>query len=291
MRQDLAVNLLEDALLDNPPVSSIAVDMLYAARQEQRSVTVYMLGAALAGDIPPPSEAEVKAYYQTHTNDFIAPEYRSISYVSISDNDVRNKVHVSEDDLQSAYRERIEEFKRPERRVVEQLLYNSEDKARHALTLLKGGECVEDVAKDTDILNKKALSLGEVEHSNIIEAAADTVFSLPEGGIAGPIKSPFGWHLFYVQKIIPPSVASFDNVRATLEKDLHQRASDDAINALATKFEDTLASGSTLKEAAGDLGLKMTSIGPVDRQGKTTDGSRVKDIPEYDKFLETAFKT
>jgi len=291
IRQEMAINLLADTLTGVMPVSDTAARMLLEAREEQRSVTIYSLSPSLVTDVGQPNESQIKAYYDSHNRDFTAPEYRTLSYVTISSADVPANTALSEDALKAAYKERLDEFKRPERRQVEQLLYSSEDKARAAMDMIKSGKSFEQVGKSTDIMNKNALSLGKVEHGNILEKAADAVFSLKAGETTQPIESPFGWHIFYVSTIEPPSVAPFEEVRPALEKDMKQRNADDGLSKLANTLEDALAGGSTLQEAAKTLGLKVIAVGPVDRAGHTPEGNKAKDLPDFPTFLTTAFKT
>jgi len=290
LRQDMASNLLSDTITARAPVLDIAARTLLAAREEGRNISLYSLKPTLIVTMPAPNEAQLKAYYEVHTNEFTAPEYRIASYVTISSANVKD-AKVPETELQAAYNEHKDEFKKPEQREVEQLLYSSEDKANKASELLKAGKSFEQVAKETDILNKGALSLGKVERGKIIENAADQVFLLQKGQATAPIQSPFGWHIFRVTAIEPPSVSTLDEVRPQLEKELGQHTADQALNNLANHFQDALAGGASLAEAAHDDNLKVISVGPVDRQGNTLEKTVAKDIPTLDKFLDVVFKT
>lgn len=290
VRQDMASTLLVDTLTAVVPVTDIAAHTLFEARGEGRSVTLYSLKPAAMSSIPVPEDAQIKSYYDAHAHEFTAPEYRSASYVTIGSANVGKDVRVSEDELKTAYKERLDEFRRPEKRGVEQLLYSSKDTADKASALLKGGKSFEDVAKTTDAMNKNALTLGKVERGGVIESAADRVFSLKAGEFTEPVQSPFGWHIFKVVSIDPPSVASFEEAKPVLEKDMASRGADDALNKLANRFQDMLAGGSTLTEAAQELHLKVISVGPVDRTGKTPDGGKAV-LPELDKFSDLLFKT
>jgi len=290
LREEMAVSLLIETLVALPPVSDTAAQTLLEAREEGRNVTFYSLKPSLVSNVPQPDNAQIKSYYESHNKDFTAPEYRTISYVTITSASVKNGA-VSEDDLKALYKERIDDYKRPERRKVEQVLYSSEDSVRKAAELLKSGKPFDRVAKETDALNKDNLLLGNVEQRNILENAADAVFSLKVGAVTDPIQSAFGWHIFRVTAIEPPSVAPLDEVRPALEKELKQRNADDGLNKLANQIQDALAGGTPLQEAAKEFGLKVTAFGPVDRQGKTLENAKSSEVPELDNFLDVAFKT
>ena len=291
LRQEMASALLVDTLVINVPVPDIAARTLLAAKEEQRGITLYELKPSLITALPVADDKQLKAYYDAHPLEFTVPEYRTVSYVTISNANVSKDVKASDEELRAAYKEHLDQFKKPEQRVVEQLLYASEDKATKAGFLLKGGKRFEQVAKETDVLNKDALSLGKVERSKIIEKAADKVFSLKQGQVTAPIQSPFGWHIFHVSAIEPARVLPFEEVRPVLEKELAQDVGEQALNKLANQFQDALAGGSTLAEASHEFGLKVESVGPVDRQGNPPENTKPSALPQLDKFFDIAFKT
>jgi len=290
MRQDMAAALLRETLVASVPVPTAAARALFDVREEQRAVTLYTFGPSLVDSIVQPDIAQLKAYYDAHSREFTAPEYRTVSYVTIAAGDVKENAAAMEDELQAAYKERADEFKHAERRTVEQLLYSSKENAEKAKLLVTGGKSFAAVARETEILNKDAVSLGKVERSKIFEGAADAVFSLKNGGVTDPIQSPFGWHLFHVTAIEPAATASFEEVKPMLEKDLKQRGNDEALNKLANKLEDALAGGNTMAEAAKELGLKVQSAGPFSHTGDAPEGGKAKGVPDFDKFLDTVFK-
>lgn len=289
LRSEIGLNLLVETMTANVPVSDTAAKVLLEAREEGRNMTLYALKPSMIGNVPAPGEEQIKAYYESHSREFTAPEYRTVSYVTLSADNV--KPESGDTDLQALYKERMDDFRHPERRKVEQLLYSSEEDARKASDMLKSGKSFEQVAKETNVMNKNSVSLGKVEKNAVLEAAADKVFSLPAGGVTEPIQSPFGWHIFHVSEVEPPSVSTLEEVRPQLEKEAAQRGIDAALNKLANQLQDTLAGGTPLQDAAKEAGLKVMTVGPVDHQGKTLENAPSKEIPDLEKFLEVAFKT
>ncbi|MDE3016017.1 MAG: SurA N-terminal domain-containing protein [Pseudomonadota bacterium] len=292
LRRDMASALLLDTLSAAVPDFDEAARTLYAAQEQRRTATFYHLRPSLITDVPNPTEAEANAYYQAHQAAFTVPEYRRVSYVTFSAASLPGKPEtVPVEELKRMYADQISEFHRPERREVEQLLYDSRDKAEKAEALLKSGKNAEQAAREIPVLNKGGLSLGKVDKNGIIDAAADKVFALKPGQFTAPIKSPFGWHVFIVSAIDPPSVTPFSEVRPQIEKEALQRDADDALNQFANRLQDALAGGATLAEAAHDLGLALKTAGPFDRQGVAQAGGEAGGIPDLDKFIDTAFST
>ncbi len=290
LRRQTSASLIVDSLDTRVPIADAAVRTLYLGRQQQRSFTLYIMDHSLVGNVGQPDNAQIEAYYNEHGEQFSAPELRSLSYVTFTSADAKDGNTVSEDELQAAYHERIDEFRHEERRKVEQLLYSTEEKAKEAFAMAREGKNFAQVAQDTKAINKDSLSLGLVDRKNLLDAAAEKVFTAEKGGVIEPVQSPFGWHIFRVVSIEPASTSPLKAVRAELEKDLKRQKTDEAANRLANTLEDALAGGSSLQEAAGAQGLKVHKLGPITAQGKSPEGNEVK-IPDLDKFMEVAFKT
>lgn len=296
IREDMAVKLLLTSLASITSIPENAASTLLATREEQRTVDVYTISSTLVGSVLAPSEKQLKEYYEAHISEFAAPEYRTLSYVAITADNAKksakspDKNHKANNDIETVYHERIEEFRKPQRREVEQLLFSDESSARKAYDELQSGKSFEQVAKSSNILNPKAISLGLVEKSNILEVASEKVFSMGIDTVSEPIKSSFGWHIFLVKEIIPATTLSLEEVRSRLEKDLEQQANENALNELSNKLEDAIAGGGTLVEAAKELDLKIITLPPIDKNGALVDGTLEKTLPKDIKFLEAAFK-
>jgi len=292
LRENMASDALTETITAIIPVPDIAVKTLLEARGEQRSVTLYRLTTNLITSASKPDEKRILEYYDKHHKEFTQPEYRTLSYVTITSADVHDKdAEVTQDQLRAAYNERIEEFRTPERRTVDQLIFASEDQAKKAREMLASGKSIKDIAKVVPLLNKDTTSMGKVDKKDLADAAVEPVFSLAAGGITAPIQSQFGWHLFRASTIDPPATLSLEEARPTIEKELKQGNAENALPKLTNAVQDALAGGNTLTEAAHDFGLKVISVGAVNREGYSLDGKPNKALPDLERFLETAFKT
>lgn len=296
VRSDMAVTMLVNSILSTSNVPKNAASTLLSAREELRNIDLYTIPSSLVSTQQNPTDAQLKEYYDANIADFTAPEYRTISYVLLTADDAKKYAKDSKSasagqDLETIYHERIDEFKKPERRKVEQLLFATEEGAHKALEDIKSGKSFEQVAKESPILNPKTISLGVIEKSSMLAQAADQVFS-QEVGVAGdPVKSSFGWHIFRVKEIVPPMTLPLEEVRPLLEKDLQQQNDEKLMTDISNRIEDSIAGGSTLFEAANELGLKMVTLPPIDKSGKLASGTVEKSLPQDGKFLEIAFKT
>lgn len=295
-RENMAIKLLLSSVVSLATLPENAAQTLLASREEKRTVDVYTIPLSLITSVPEPKKEQLDEYYNSHIDEFTAPEFRTLSYVMITPEDAKKAAKSSNGteaskDIETAYHERIDEFKKPERRKVEQLLFSTEDAARKASEDIKKGKTFEQISKEDTVLNQKAISLGLVEKSNVPEVAADKVFTLEVGAASEPIKSSFGWHIFRVTEIIPPTTQPLEEVRGLLEKDMEAQNNENILTDFSNKIEDSIAGGSTLAEIAKEFDLKVITMLPIAKNGKTANGTYEKDIPTDPKFMETAFKT
>jgi peptidyl-prolyl cis-trans isomerase D len=290
-REEIASGLLMETVIAAPAPSDIAVKTIIASNHESRNISLYTLGSSVVGTLPTPTDAELEAFHKEHGQAFTAPELRTISYVTIAEKDVKKVAKPSDEEIETVYNQRIDEFKRPEQREVEQLLFGNEEAAKKAHDELTAGTDFAKVKATSNLLNKSNTSLGFVQKDNMLDVASDTVFTLAKGGFSAPIKSPFGWHIFRVNNIKAASTVPLAEARASLEKDLSHVSADNALSDLANKLEDAIGGGSSLAEAAKELGLKMETLPAITRKGEQANGEQLKNLPTLDKFIETAFKT
>src|SRR5438270_13221828 len=73
------------------------IEALSRFQNEQRSIDYIKLGAAQAGTIDPPSPEALAAYFEDHKTQFRAPEYRKISFVAITPEEIGKWTEVSDE--------------------------------------------------------------------------------------------------------------------------------------------------------------------------------------------------
>jgi peptidyl-prolyl cis-trans isomerase C len=127
------------------------------------------------------TDEEIRAYYDQHKNDFMAPEKRRVSHIVVPT------------------REEAEEIEKE----------------------IAGGERFEKlVLRSTDTGSaKKAGDLGWVSRPEAV-GELEAVFSLEEGKVSGPIASRYGYHLFLVTEIVSEQPLDFEEAKERVRKRL-----------------------------------------------------------------------
>src|SRR6202790_5216863 len=151
-----------------PP--KVLMEALARFQNEQRSVEYVKLDAAQAGTIDPPSPETLAAYFDDHKTQFRAPEYRKISFVAVTPEDIGKWSEVSDEDARKAFEQRGDKLGTPERRQVSQIVFPNAEEAMAARNRIGSGLSFEDLAKERG-LNPSAVNLRLITKSAIVDPA------------------------------------------------------------------------------------------------------------------------
>src|SRR3954465_8205311 len=99
------------------------IEALVRFQSEQRSIEYLKLDAGQAGAIEPPSPEALAAYFEDHKTQFRAPEYRKISFVVITPEEIGKWSTVSDEEARKIFEERKDKLATAERRQVSQIVF------------------------------------------------------------------------------------------------------------------------------------------------------------------------
>jgi len=269
--------------------ANIQLDAVNRFQNEQRSVEFMRLTAALAGPIEPPAPEALASYFDERKPLFRAPEYRKISYVVVTPEELAKTTQVSDEEVKKAYDERLPSLSTPEKRQVLQIGFANLDDAKAAREKIAAGTSFEDVAKERNI-PPTDLDLGLVAKSAVLDPKlADAAFALSLNEVSEPVQGQFGISIVKVTKIEPGVTPSFEETAPKLRSELAQAKAKAAISDLYNKIEDERGGGSTVADAAQKLGLTPVTIDSVDRSGRAPNGQPVSGLPQGFELVTAAF--
>jgi peptidyl-prolyl cis-trans isomerase D len=267
------------------------IDALTRYQNEQRSIEYVKLGAAQAGQIEAPSPETLAAYFDDHKTQFRAPEYRKLSFVVATPEEIGKWTEVSDEDARKAFEQRRNRLGTPEKREVSQIVFPNTEEALAARSRLTSGTSFDDLAKERN-LNLADVDLGLITQSAILDPAfADAAFSLPSGEISQPVQGRFGVALVKVGKIEPGTIPTYEGVAAQVKKEIATERARAKVAELYNKMEDERGGGAGVAEAAQKLGLSTVTIDAVDRSGRTPNGQPVQNIPRGLDVVSQAFSS
>ena len=281
LRKDAARAILTGALATGitmpPSYGQVVVDWL----GERRTISVATLGAeALETGAPIASEADIQSWYDAHPEAYTAPEARRITYAWLTPAMIMDQVDIDEEALRQLYQENIDSYVQPERRLVERLVFNSEEEAQAAADRIASGETTFDeevAARGLDLIDA---DMGDVSQDDLSTEAGPAVFALEGTGEVGPVMSDLGPALYRVNGTLAGSEVSFEEARDELAAVMSTDAAARLISGLLEEFDNDLAEGYTLEELADETEMEL---GTLDWTTESEGG-----IAAYTAFKEAA---
>jgi len=291
IRRDLTRDQLRSSISVGTFAPGPLVEPIYKHRQERRVAALAVVDVAQIGNPPAPDEPALARFYEENEARYIAPEYRSATYVWIAPDALIGEIEVTQDELERTYEARLNTYFTPERRDVEQLIFETQEAALAARDRVAAGATFDAVAADSGALNQGATRLGVVEWLDLPEDIGDAVFELSVGLLSDPVESAFGYHVIRVTDISPEGTRPLEEVRADLENEIRRTRAFDGLEDLIARLEDEMAGGRTLEDAA--LRVKLTSmrLDAIDRAGRDRNANPVEGIPDLERFVDTVFST
>jgi peptidyl-prolyl cis-trans isomerase D len=272
-----------------PP--KVMIEALSRYQNEQRSIDYVKLDAAQAGTIDPPSPETLASYFDDHKIQFRAPEYRKISFVAITPEDIGKWSEVSDEDARKLFEQRRDKLGTPEKREVSQIVFPNAEEALTARNRITSGTSFDDVAKERG-LNASDVDLGLITKSEIIDPAiADAAFALPSGDVSQPVQGRFGSVLVKIGKVEPGAEPAYESFAASLKKEIAIERARKSVADLRDKMEDERGGGASVIEAAQKLGLTAVTVDAVDRSGRQPNGQLATNIPRGLDVVSQAFNS
>lgn len=280
LREEVSRSILQGAIVSGVNMPETYAKTLMAFLGETRDFTWVRLGQSdLPEALPTATDDELRAFYDDNLGDFELPETKRITYAVLLPDMILDSMEVDETTLRAEFDARADQYNRPERRLVERLVYLDEDAAGRAAAQLEvGGTTFE------ALVTERGLELGDVDIGDVsrleLDAAGEAVFGAEVGDVVGPLPSSLGPALFRVNGVLPAQQISFEDASVQLRVELSQDAARRQIAVLAEEFDNLLAAGATLEEL--DIETDM-QLGTIDWYPVLGDG-----IAAYDGFRDAA---
>ena len=281
IREDVSRSILQSAIIGGLTMPDAYVEIMMAYQTETRDFTLARVTETdLTAGLAAPTDEELQEYYDENGLRFERPELRRISYAWITPDMIMDQMEVSEEALRELYDERIEEYVQPERRLLERLVFPTQEEAEAARAALDAGETDYDTLVEDRGLTLDDVDLGEVGPDDLSDAAAAAIFADTESEIIGPLDSRFGPALFRINAVLDATEVPFEDAAQDLRVELSEEAARRAIDAMIDDLDDRLAGGATLEELAEETDMQF---GTIDWFDGVDSG-----IAAYDAFAEAA---
>lgn len=245
---------------------------VFAFQRETRVAETASFAFVSAPKPDEPTDTQLTRWYENHPDLYSTREVRSFTAALLSPDTLGRDVQISDADVQAAWEASKTAYQKPEKRSVQVLLTQDQDKAIALAAIWATGADWAEMQKKAQDDGAAAVELTSATHDEFpAPELGDAVFQAAEGTIPPPVKSALGWHVLKVTSIEAGGTQSFEQVAPTLRARLVAEKASDLIDASANKLDDTLAGGAKLTELPPDLGVATVSI-TCDANGLDAEG-------------------
>jgi peptidyl-prolyl cis-trans isomerase D len=287
LRKDLARNQLTRAVNAGFTLPPGYAKMLLSYLLEARAADFVVVDDKALGAIPAPPDATLEAYIKAHANQFSTPEYRDVTFAWLTTNDVIGQITVTDDQIKQAYEDHKTEFVIPEKRDVEQLLFDTEAAAKAAAAKAAKGTKFDDLTSEK---GDKPTPQSALTADDLDAGAAKAVFALAKDGVSAPQKLASGkWALFKVTVITPGVNRTLDQAKEELRGKIAAELAVAKLSDISNAYSDAVAKSGNLIEAGKKVGMRTGHAPAIDAQGLGPDGKKVE-APDDAEFRASIFR-
>ncbi len=244
-----------------------------------------------AEPLPPPTDAEVKAWYDAHLDQYRTPETVAIDYIELQGADLPVTGQPTEKDLRDRYAAEITRFGAPEQRLVSHILVAGAADAPAASWTTAQAKAKDIAARarapgadfgklasqlSDDVGTKEAGGdLGDVAALGD-ESFIAAVAALQPGQVSEPVRTSAGWHVIQYRELVAGSAKPFEEVRALLEAEFIEAERERVFNDASSELVDAIyASPASLATVAAKAKLAVRKSAPFSAE----DGTGIAALP------------
>ncbi|MFL6592924.1 MAG: SurA N-terminal domain-containing protein [Luteimonas sp.] len=281
VRQSLQQGLIPTEVSASAFATPAELQRMMKLLGEKRDVS-YAIMPAPAPDTAPITAAEIQRWYDTHSNDYRAPETVTLEYVDIDDKTLPAAAPSDDATLRQRYDEEKSRFVEPEQRLASHILVKVDANATPAQQEAAKGKAARlaeqahqpgaDFAAlaraNSDDTGSKASGgdLGWVAKGVMVKPFEDALFAMQAGQVSAPVKSQFGWHVIQLREVKAGKQVPFEQAREQLAREQADSDREHAFNEITGKLVDQVNKNPTsLAPAARLVNLPVQRSTPFAR--------------------------
>ncbi|WP_429135858.1 peptidyl-prolyl cis-trans isomerase [Bartonella heixiaziensis] len=270
-----------------------APDLFYKAlalyQGETRTADYLIINLKDKETITDPDQETLQKWFETHRNEFRAPEYRTISLLSMKPSDFVKPENISVDEAKAYYTQNASRFIAPEKRTIEELRFPTREAADNAAKKITDGLSFDELVK-AEKKTLKEITKGPLVESELPSHLASEIFELKQGQISAVINDLQGPVIIRVTHIAPSASLPFEKVEEDIRQTLAKNRAADEMRNSYTAIENARFEGASLKELSEQYKLPLRTI-TLDKTGKTIEGITLTNLPQKDILLNALYQS
>ena len=280
-------SLMAEQLAKSISASEFATDAeqrdLVRLSMQRRGFDYVIIPASGFKDSTDVTDAEIRSYYESNQQSFMAPERVKLEYIELDVDNLSTTLNADEASLLGYYEQHKNEYVTAERRRASHILFvlgegataeaDALDQATNALKRIRAGEEFAKVAEELSQDPGSASSggdLGYFEKGIMDKQFEDVAFAMSVGEVSEPVKSSFGYHIIKLTEIQKESGKSYDQVKDQIKTAYLKSEAEKLFYEYAERLSDlTYEDPDSLQPAAEALGIEIRKSDWIERDGGT----------------------
>lgn len=273
LREDVRKNMVAQELVVPAQLGSVMSQ--YAAKRyasllsETRNGTVIALPSLMFTPEKQPTDADIAAFYKTHTGQFVRPERRVLRYAIVGEDKVPAAAAPTDAEIAARFDANKAAYGAKDNRRITQLIVPTEPAAKAIVAEVEKGKSLEAAAQEKGLSAAKLESFSRDELSGQFSpAVAQAVFAAPVGKLAAPQKSVLGWHVIRVDEEQKSAAKTLAEVKGELTTQIAAEKTRKAFSDALGKIDAQFSGGANLNEVAKSLNVAVQNTQPITADGQ-----------------------
>jgi peptidyl-prolyl cis-trans isomerase D len=266
---------------------------LFTHRFQTRTADLITVSTKNIGNVANPSEFELNAFFEKNKDKFALLEMRRVSFVKFGVKDLQKKVVVSDEEIAKEYKENESEYQIPESKDFYHILLADENEAKEfARSLGESANKTDSFIKlaDNKGKDKSTILLTNIVKKDLPKEIADGAFNLQKNQASEVLKSPLGFHIFYLVDSHPSSQIPLDKVKNKIKEKITITKEEGQLQNQMQAIDDQILATGSLEKVAEKFGFNIDKNLPkFNSQGLDSKQNPVADINGLDDFIKNSF--
>ncbi|HZN55116.1 MAG TPA: peptidyl-prolyl cis-trans isomerase [Candidatus Polarisedimenticolaceae bacterium] len=272
LADDLLARKWMEVMTASARVSDAELEHAWRARNVRAAADYVFVPSSTVSFDTSLDPAAVSAWYASHKDDYRRSEARKLRLVLFDRQGQIADAKVSDADLRAEYDAHAADYARPEQRRARHILLkipagaaeadkrSVRDLAGSVLLRVQKGEDFAALARSMSQDPGSAPQGGELGwfgRGAMVKPFDDAVFSTPPGQFAGPVETPYGFHVIQVEEAREAGAAPFEEVRDALKRRLELQQAQRLTAAKAQAFASEAKTLAEFEAAAKKAGYSV----------------------------------
>ena len=284
LREDMRLTRYRDSIVQTAFVPRSTLDGFIRLSEQSREVSMIQVTPDAFLASVKPTEEQVRAYYESKSQEFAVPEQVRVEYVELSVDSLAARTPVDPEEVKKFYEANKSRFvQREERRASHILLAvkpdapEAEQKAVEAKAAAIAAEVRRKPAGFAEVARRESKDPGSAPQGSdlgffargaMVKPFEDAAFGAKKDEIVGPVRTDFGWHVIRVTDVKPEKGKSLAEATPEIEAELKKGAASRRFVEVAEGLTNMVYEQSTsLKPAADQYGLAIQQTGWFAKSG------------------------